>query len=148
MRLPYNFYHLPLSSLTPRLSQPYRVNSGGLPICQFSGAVCVSLELTLPNLDCLLKIAYNIFWAGCQFLAVIFSHFFLDNHSRCIFDATVMHFKLITPFILLWSHTHTILISPSNSSLDSLSSLCPFQAYLFCITVWSDSVPICFSREV
>lgn len=50
-----------LSSLISRLSQPHKINLGGLLVHQFSGTICVSFRLTLPNLDRLLKLACNTF---------------------------------------------------------------------------------------
>lgn len=123
---------------------------GGLPVYQFSGTVWASLKSTL---DFFLKFACKM-WAECQlfffYFVASFSHAFTKNHYILTVVVKYLKFKnpLLRPFIIPNPSTHTFYLSFTMITLLTVLPLMFFGYYLFYITVQSDSVPICFPKEV
>lgn len=88
-------------------------------------------------------------WEACHFFLCGFSHFFFENH--CVLPTIVIQFRQITSVNCSRSYSSNLTISIfySISSLTVLSfSLCSHQRYPFCVTVWTDPIPIFSLTEI
>lgn len=123
-----------------------RKDTGKLLISQFSGTLC-KLRMN-SNLQCFLDLQYY-YLRNLSFFSEWVQPFFLWE-SLCS-STIVIQFRQRTSINCSHSYSSTLTTSIfySISSLTVLSlSLCSHQRYPFCITVWTDPVPIFSLTEI